>query len=388
MGDGTGKCGACNKGALTYQPNSVVVPVTQVTKPRRIVSAPRRSERLRKKPETVTRFDDKYLVEIENISKKRRKSRENSRKSKETCPRKKQKVGKRKPDPPEGETKNQIKFINTFATERDGCTCYERTETQDIEDKSEEEEMEEDDFPFKDNCYDTLEEAEWVVKQMTGPHGKGQRCNAYSVLEKSGKFLVLVTSSSHHNSNEQVTNEEVEKKKGEEGPSRLKMVRPQKEPELASSFEGSKDYTRYYAIQSCDQCEEDVESTDFTESIIVNAKTTKDTLVSDPILTGILKDRDRRVSLAKDILTTASHFNKRCRIVFIKQIQPNEKVNASVKRQEGWSLHHSEMEVLFFARRRGWEVVNIYIDRDCCKTCAAALGRVDSEVHDKIKIFG
>ena len=50
-------------------------------------------------------------------------------------------------------------------------------------------------------------------------------------------------------------------------------------------------------------------------------------------------------------------------------------------------MHHSEIECFVFARRRGWKIVGIYIDRDCCPVCASTLNEIDEDVHRKICSF-
>jgi hypothetical protein len=127
---------------------------------------------------------------------------------------------------------------------------------------------------------------------------------------------------------------------------------------------------------------------DVEDSLVFDVKDTKDEekefkdifiekLDKEELTDFTPEGRDNKVSLSKSVKPIVSK-KKKSRTVFAKKIQPN-KTAAEEQTQQGWSLHHSEMECFVFARRRGWEIVAIYIDRDCCPVCASTLKWVDKE---------
>jgi hypothetical protein len=76
-----------------------------------------------------------------------------------------------------------------------------------------------------------------------------------------------------------------------------------------------------------------------------------------------------------------------CRVLVVNKIQPNERNEETP--QEGWTLHHSELESYLFAKRHGWEIIKIIIDRDCCRVCGATLGVIEGgAIHAKIYFYG
>jgi hypothetical protein len=335
---------------------------------------PPKSKKREKKPITAKRTRSELGDQIDQIKGARTLSSSNSRRSKKKCVVSRSTVKREPAEPSEG-TKLQIKYLIAFAQKLDQCTChYQPKQTFD----QHEEQV----------AFTSLETAKQCVtaalREVRANAGSElpQSCSAFSILEKNKKFLVLKTSSAHTVRKPAIeTTQETKKVKTETSSNVLfRMLRPSKEPELTAPF--NEESGRYYAIRSCPACK---------------------TLPSDDpqgvkhVLMSSVKDfpSDERIeeTFGKKMLSgartaihnAASPYDYACRLRRIRDIQSNETKGKPF--QDGWSLHHAEMEALFYSRRRGWTIREMHIDRDCCGTCGATLNSFATEVFRVITII-
>src|SRR5581483_6062823 len=138
-----------------------------------------------------------------------------------------------------GETKNQIAFLKGYAKQRKGCTCFSGDDVSET----------------AADTYKTLEEATRAVytilcKAKEKNNGKKpQKCDAFTILRRKGRYRILVTNSSPACVKPQTNSDTGPKKQ------RLSSVRPFKEPELSGNvtFGGM----RCYAFNSCSACQDE-----------------------------------------------------------------------------------------------------------------------------------
>lgn len=327
----------------------------------------------RKKPKEEKESDkeiESSSEEAGKIDKKRkRESKGTSNSSRQKC----EKVNifsdweKHKPQKPTAETKKQIAVLNKLAVNRKGCTCFVG-----------------EDEKLKKLCYDTEIEAKKIILSEVEllQSQKSQKCSAFSILEKDGKYLILITNSCHSKAEDEIDEKE-------------KTIRPAVEPDKKDFpflLKGTKPVI--YSFSSCDKCNEEDVSDSLVFSIgekkITKAKfrVTFTKELKEKELTEFTPEKPNQISLSDKVhpIVTKRFKEKKCRTVFAKKIQPN-KTAAEEQSQQGWSLHHSEMECFVFAKRRGWKIVAIYIDRDCCPVCASTLNGVDKKVYSAISSF-
>ena len=308
-----------------------------------------------------------YDLDRENISDRRSGSNKNSQSEEVKC---EDPVGKtskkRKPERPEGETKKQIGFLKTYAKQRTGCSCFEE------KGKSEE----------QPDTYETLAEATRAVyailcqakKKNNGE--KPQQCDAFTIMRRKGRYRILVTNSSAACVKPKETNE-----KGAKG-IQIRSVRPFKEPELSGGV--TRDNMRCYAFNSCSVCSGvKVANTVVIADVDEIKKIDLDPL--EDLKTGVFENKEiyegNLSGFVKKVAKRGIGRRRSQRYLIVSKIQPNENPQTV---QAGWTLHHSEMEALIYAKRRGWTIVRMYIDRDCCKVCGATLGEFAPEVFNRI----
>ena len=331
----------------------------------------KKSSKRRKPPKKSEKSEKKPKDQAGEIKEKRKRKPSNSSSSSiEGCD--KTSIfapwGKHKPQKPNDETQKQINLLKVIAVERKDCTCFTESEKELI--------------PI---CFENEGDAKLVIFNEVKllDEGKSQLCSAYSVLEKNGKYLILITNSCHSKQEDEIV-------KGVGG----KMLRPAVEPDkkdFAFNVSGKKPVI--YSFSCCDVCsknpapgaiilgdwdeEEDDEETDYVK------------LVYNKLEESKLKDfvpSAKKNIVCNGLLKKSETFDPLCQMTIACQIQPN-KTSARVQVQQGWTLHHSEMECLVFAKRRGWRVVAIYIDRDCCPVCASTISAVDRGIYDRICSF-
>jgi hypothetical protein len=288
----------------------------------------------------------------------------NSRKGEEDCEDEKKEKVKRTPQEPFGETTSQVEFLKKFAVPPTECVCH-KHETEESEVKTD---NELDDW--SEILFDSQEAAEEQVRILLqeqkrkneSKSEKSQQCDAFTILKKGGKFMILKTNSCHSQKTDTLDTES-------------KFLRPKIEPELPGQLVGG---VRLYVIKSCPACDK----LEFDNTLVITKAEDLEALRDNATLQSFCGSRIGGV--IPQIKTIAKSYDYQCRILLVTQIQPNENPRTV---QEGWSLHHSEMESYFFAKRHGWEIVKIYIDRDCCRVCGATLGKTASGVHGVIEIY-
>ncbi len=294
---------------------------------------------------------------------------------------------KRDPEEPSDQTQRQIDFLEHFSDYCPNC-AYELSEFSLLpQDTTPEEAIaftrgSDYSIPFQGQTecwYGTEKEAERKVLRtlsaLKPPEGgKPQQCSAFSIMHSDIHGYLIVKTNSNHTTARVVL---------EDG-----MVRPMIEPMLSTELQtlgAQGSGPRFYAIVTCPMCEPRTE--DGTKLLYP---------ALDPHLLNFGEEA-RALAQARfpfdpiaqsrtleQLGSAANKLRRRFTVFFVDRIQPNENAQTT---QTGSSLHHSEMEATYFARRNGLTIVKMYIDRDCCKVCAATLGKVDSDIHDVIEII-
>lgn len=241
---------------------------------------------------------------------------------------------------PNESTAAQISFLKEIDYAR-GCNC-----------------KLEDDFFTTDETFATQEEAQQyasdcVLKVIA--RGKNEKCACFTVLEKNGRYHVLETMADHKIRPIRRSGKHVYP-----SPGVLLMDQTHQNDSRAG---------RILAMKCCDTC------ADVEVGMVLN-----------PDVTSELEEVLQKISDDKGPyqMTSARDHARTLLPAFLKQLGAKRvlvHIPAAVQlsdgsadgSQDGWSLHHGEMQALVFSIRNDYAIVAIYLDRQPCAVCGPTL---------------